>query len=113
MLDNGVESSSDGLDLGLKERGKTLATCLSRLDAQERVMTRAVGLHVVTTRLPQIPSESYCFQWIQWTPSDYFPTHLLSKNTKVLLFEYCCLRNIIHFKSKYKTHLYGNRELCI
>ena len=33
------------------------------------------------TRLPQIPSESLCFQW---TPSDYFPTLLLSKNLKIL-----------------------------
>ena len=32
------------------------------------------------TRLPQIPSESLCLQWIQWTPLDYFPTLLLSKN---------------------------------
>ena len=33
-----------------------------------------------TTRLPQIPSESLCFQWI---PSDHFPTLLLSKNLKI------------------------------
>ena len=29
-----------------------------------------------TTRLPEIPSESMCFQWIRWTPSDDFPTLL-------------------------------------
>ena len=29
-----------------------------------------------TTRLPQIPSESMCFQWIRWTPSDDFLTIL-------------------------------------
>ena len=29
-----------------------------------------------TTRLPEIPSESMCFQWIRWTPSDNFPTLL-------------------------------------
>ena len=28
------------------------------------------------TRLPEIPSESMCFQWIRWTPSDDFPTLL-------------------------------------
>ena len=25
-----------------------------------------------TTRLPETPSESMCFQWIRWTPSDDF-----------------------------------------
>ena len=29
-----------------------------------------------TTRLPEIPSESICFQQIRWTPSDDFPTLL-------------------------------------
>ena len=29
-----------------------------------------------TTRLPEIPSESMCFQWNRWTPSDDFPTLL-------------------------------------
>ena len=29
-----------------------------------------------TTRLTEIPSESMCFQWIRWTPSDDFPTLL-------------------------------------
>ena len=27
-------------------------------------------------RLPEIPSESMCFQWIRWTPSNDFPTLL-------------------------------------
>ena len=44
---------------------------------------RLVSTHG-TTRLSQITSESLCFQWIQWTPSDYFPTPLLSKNLKIL-----------------------------
>ena len=29
-----------------------------------------------TTRLPEIPPESMCFQRIRWTPSDDFPTLL-------------------------------------
>ena len=36
-------------------------------------------MHALThgaTRLPEIPSESICFQWIRWTPSDDFPTLL-------------------------------------
>ena len=31
-----------------------------------------------TTRLPDIPSESMCFQWIRWTPSDDFSALLKS-----------------------------------
>ena len=29
-----------------------------------------------TTRLPEIPSESMCLQWIRWTPPEDLPTLL-------------------------------------
>ena len=50
------------LDLGLK----------NELCYRCSVLVLALG----TTRLPEIPSESMCFQWIRWTPSDDFPTLL-------------------------------------
>ena len=59
-----------------------------------------------TTRLPQIPSVSLCFQWIQWTPSDYFPTLLLSKSLKVPLFDWLMAR--IDFRRLHRNRCVSN-----
>ena len=44
--------------------------------SDHRSKTASLVLIHVTTRLPETPSESKCFQWIRWTPSDDFPTLL-------------------------------------
>ena len=52
----------------------TCVPCLFRLTVlrTSNVICDVLVLTHGTTRLPETPSESMCFQWIRWTPSDDF-----------------------------------------